>query len=49
MICYNIRVYTKKLDQETDYLIQIKDEYNSYLKKLGLDLGNSSYDERTSN
>ncbi len=48
-MCDEIRDFTNQLDNEFAYLNQIKDEYQCYLKKLGLEFGNNSYDERTFN
>jgi hypothetical protein len=48
-MCNEIRTFTIPLNTEYEYLNKIKEEYDSYLRKLGLVLGDSSYDERTYN
>jgi hypothetical protein len=35
-MCSEIREFTKKIENEFAYLNQIKDEYQCYLKKLGI-------------
>ncbi len=45
----SIRLASQQLTADFGYLTQIKNDYDDYLKKLGLELGNTSYDERTYN
>ncbi len=41
-MCNEIREFTIPLNNEYEYLNKIKEDYDSYLKKLGLELGNAS-------
>jgi hypothetical protein len=45
----SIRLASQQLNADKEYLTQIKNDYDEYLNKLGLELGNTSYDERTYN
>jgi hypothetical protein len=42
-MCLEIREFTKQLDNEFAFLNQIKNDYQCYLKKLGLDIGTNNY------